>query len=176
MKVLFSIFLFSLILYANSIDAQIEAIRKAPVQERFKLMNAFKRQIINMQHQERIEAIKKLKFITKSRRSQKVIREVAPKRQKMPFHKERHNNKHVHNTEHTSAHHTKQNRFEHTQSTLEHHIETQAEEKIDAQIDEQIENQTEQSVDDQIENQTENQIEENVDNEIDNQHEDNDDD
>jgi len=57
--------LFFVSLSAN-IDTQIEAIRNAPVEERFMLMNAFKKEIVHMQEKERIDAITKLKSITQS--------------------------------------------------------------------------------------------------------------
>ena len=51
----------------SNMDARIKAIQNAPIEERFKLMNAFKKEIILMQEQERIEAITKLKSITQSK-------------------------------------------------------------------------------------------------------------
>ena len=48
----------------ESIDAQIEAIRKAPPQERFKLMNRLKRQLVQMNQKQRSEAIAKLRAKT----------------------------------------------------------------------------------------------------------------
>jgi len=42
------------------IDAQIDAIKNASVEERFKLMNAFKRNLLKMKEEERIKAITKL--------------------------------------------------------------------------------------------------------------------
>jgi len=50
------------LLYAD-IDAEIEAIQNASVEERFKLMNAFKHKLIKMRQKERIGAINKLKTI-----------------------------------------------------------------------------------------------------------------
>ena len=49
----------TLMLHAD-IDAQIDAIKNASVEERFKLMNAFKRNLIKMKEEERIKAITKL--------------------------------------------------------------------------------------------------------------------
>lgn len=45
---------------ASSIDEEIKAIKSAPVEKRFKLMNAFKKKLIQMKEQERIDALKKL--------------------------------------------------------------------------------------------------------------------
>ena len=50
----------------GDIDSQIEAIQHAPVEERFKLMNAFKKKIVQMKETERIEAISQLQSITQS--------------------------------------------------------------------------------------------------------------
>ncbi len=60
-------------LWANSVDAQIEAIQKAPVSERFKLMNALKKKLVKMKEKERLEALAKLRTSTKSRKAQKSI-------------------------------------------------------------------------------------------------------
>jgi len=62
-------------LFAN-MDARIKAIQNAPIEERFKLMNAFKKEIILMQEQERIEAITKLKSITQSKYSTHALKEL----------------------------------------------------------------------------------------------------
>ena len=51
-----TLFLLSRNLYAD-IDAKIEAIQNAPVEERFILMNEFKKEILYMHDQERIRAI-----------------------------------------------------------------------------------------------------------------------
>lgn len=67
--------LMSIPMYAN-IDARIDEIKKAPIEERFKLMNAFKKDVIKMQNQERINAITKLKEITNSPHSKKVLSEL----------------------------------------------------------------------------------------------------
>ena len=62
-------------LYA-SIDARIEAIQNASVEERFMLMNAFKKEVVHMQEEERIDAITKLKTITQSQHSGRAIKEL----------------------------------------------------------------------------------------------------
>jgi len=68
-------------LYAN-IDAQIDAIRNAPVSERFKLMNAFKKEVIHMHKKERIMAISKLSSMTSSKHGSRVLDELQGKDQK----------------------------------------------------------------------------------------------
>jgi hypothetical protein len=73
-KIIFFLFL-CISLFAN-IDSQIEAIQKAPVAERFKLMNAFKKKIIQMQEKERIQAMSKLQSITQSKHADKAFKEL----------------------------------------------------------------------------------------------------
>ncbi|MCF6244914.1 MAG: hypothetical protein L3J43_07735 [Sulfurovum sp.] len=63
----------------GDMDAQIEAIQRAPVAERFKLMNAFKKKIIKMHEKERIEAMTKLQSITQSKHAAKVFKEIQTK-------------------------------------------------------------------------------------------------
>ncbi len=91
MKILYASLTFFILLitpsklYAN-IDAQIEAIRHAPVAERFKLMNAFKQEIVQMKEKERIHAITQLKGITKSKYANRAINEIK-KHAHMPYKK-----------------------------------------------------------------------------------------
>jgi len=61
--------------YAD-IDAQIQAIQNASVEEKFKLMNAFKKSLIQMQEKERIEAVKKLSKNAKNTQAKKVFKEL----------------------------------------------------------------------------------------------------
>jgi biopolymer transport protein ExbB/TolQ len=65
----------SLPLYAN-IDDQIEAIQKAPLSKRFKLMNAFKQELIQMKEEEQLYAIKKLKNIHKNKYKKSALKEL----------------------------------------------------------------------------------------------------
>lgn len=51
-------------LLGADIDAEIAAIQKAPVQERFKLMNALKHKLAKMKEKQRIEAMEKLQSKT----------------------------------------------------------------------------------------------------------------
>jgi len=48
----------------GSIDDDIEAIQKAPIEDRFKLMNELKEKIAKMQEERRMESINKLKLAT----------------------------------------------------------------------------------------------------------------
>jgi len=68
-------------LYAQTIDEQIRAIQNAPVAERFKRMNAFKKKLVKMKEAERIEALKKLAHSSKRKDANKVLQ--ALKKQMM---------------------------------------------------------------------------------------------
>jgi len=74
MRLLFLIlFLVSAFSWSNSIDSEIEAIQKAPVAERFKLMNALKKKLVKMKEKERLEALSKLRASTKNKEAKKTI-------------------------------------------------------------------------------------------------------
>ena len=62
--------------WSKSIDTEIEAIQKAPVSERFKLMNALKKKLVKMKEKERIEALSKLRASTKSKKAKKAIDDI----------------------------------------------------------------------------------------------------
>jgi len=51
------------LLYA-SIDDEIEAIQQAPIEQRFKFMNALKKRIVQMKEEKRMTTIKKLQSAT----------------------------------------------------------------------------------------------------------------
>jgi hypothetical protein len=74
--IVFFILLQGSILLADSIDTQIEVIQKAPVSERFKLMNALKKRLVKMKEKERLEALSKLRSSTKSKSAKKAIGKV----------------------------------------------------------------------------------------------------
>lgn len=63
------------LLHAN-VDAQIEAIKNASVEERFKLMNAFKKNLIKMKEEERIKAMTKLTIQSKNRHAKQALDEL----------------------------------------------------------------------------------------------------
>jgi len=65
----------TLMLHAD-IDAQIYAIKNASVEERFKLMNAFKRDLIKMKEEERIKAITKLSEKSNKAHAKKALNEL----------------------------------------------------------------------------------------------------
>ena len=62
-RVLFIISISISILF-SSIDDEIEAINRVPVEDRFKLMNRLKEKIAKMQEKKRLESIEKLKHST----------------------------------------------------------------------------------------------------------------
>jgi len=80
-KAILFMILFLLPLWGD-IDAQIEAIQRAPVSERFKLMNDFKKKIIQMREKERMEAVRKLQSITQNKDSKKVFKSLKNKKKK----------------------------------------------------------------------------------------------
>lgn len=63
LKLIMIAFLLSTLLYA-SIDDEIEAIQKAPIEKRFKLMNALKKRIVQMKEEKRMTTIEKLQSVT----------------------------------------------------------------------------------------------------------------
>jgi len=126
-------------LYGNSIDAQIEAIQRAPVEKRFELMNAFKHKIIQMQEQERIDAIRKLKSITKSKNGDRAIKEIQAKQR--AIHQKQQRNRRGKSIQQTL------NRTQ-IQNELEAHIENQIDEQIEEGVENEIENQLEDEHDD----------------------------
>lgn len=65
----------TLVLHAD-IDAQIDAIKHASVAERFKLMNAFKRNLVKMKEEERIKAITKLSKKANTIQAKKALNEL----------------------------------------------------------------------------------------------------
>ena len=58
------------------IDAQIDAIKNASVEERFKLMNTFKRNLLKMKENERIKAITKLSEKSNKTQAKKALDEL----------------------------------------------------------------------------------------------------
>jgi len=79
MKSIQKIVLLILLLYIPlfaSIDEQIEAMQNASDEERFEMMNRFKKELIALQEEERIDAMKKLISVTESNNSQEVLEEL----------------------------------------------------------------------------------------------------
>jgi len=71
-----------------TVDAQINAIQNASPKERFKLMNAFKKNLLKMKEKERIEAVKKLSKNSQKKHAKKVLKELEEntKRSNMKTH------------------------------------------------------------------------------------------
>ena len=65
-------------LYA-SIDSDIEAIQNASEKEKFKLMNAFKKNLVQMKEEERIQAMTKLTKDSKNVHAKKALDELKEK-------------------------------------------------------------------------------------------------
>ncbi|MEA2049051.1 MAG: hypothetical protein U9O64_11480 [Campylobacterota bacterium] len=130
----------TLSLCAN-IDAQIEAIQKAPIGERFKLMNAFKKEVIQMQEEERISAIHKLKSITRSQHSNRALKELRNHSRPTYTKKIRR----IHKTQERTERHAKQ------ENDLEDHIQNETEEQIENETEDHIETEIEDEVEDHIE-------------------------
>ena len=63
-------------LSVSTVDEQIEAIEEASPSERFKMMDCFKQELIKLQEEERIDAMKKLISISESNNSQDVMNEL----------------------------------------------------------------------------------------------------
>ncbi len=97
-KVIRILFIFLFLVSCNTIllnanvDAQIEAIKNASVKERFKLMNEFKKGLIQMKEEERIKAMTKLTIQSKNKHAKKALDELIEhtKRKNIENHIEHH--------------------------------------------------------------------------------------
>jgi hypothetical protein len=158
--------LLSIIPLCANIDARIEAIQNAPVEERYILMNAFKKEVVHMQETERIDAITKLRSITQSRHSDRAIKELQ--RHTKPRHS-RSREILSKTKERTEKQFTQENEAEdHIEDETEDHIEDETEDHIEDETEDHIENETE----DHIENETEDHIEDETEDHIENETED----
>lgn len=126
-----------------NIDAQIEAIQRASVSERFKLMNAFKRDIVQMKETERIEALTKLRSINNSKHADSAFREI---------------------TRHKPRRYSK-----HREEILERDKEGDVEDNVANQTENSVENETSNETEDTVENETNNETEDSVENETSNE-------
>jgi len=125
-------------LYGN-IDARIDAIQKASVEERFKLMNAFKKEVVHMKEEERIDAITKLKSITRSRHSSRALKELKDSSRPVQGNK-------------TRALSTSRNKTEvhlDQEDETEDHIEDETEDHIEDETEDHIEDETEDHIEDE---------------------------
>ena len=168
-------------LYAN-IDARIEAIQNAPVEERFMLMNAFKKEVVHMQEEERIDAITKLRSITQSRHSDRAIRELQQHAKPRDMHHrnitskiKRRTETHIHR-EHETEDNIESEVEDHIEDETEDHIENETEDHMESDVEDHIENETEEhiesEVEDHIEDETEDHIESEVEDHIEDEHDD----
>jgi len=161
-SLLFILF-FNLPLNANNIDKQIEAIQKASVEERFKLMNAFKKEIVQMQEKERIQAISKLRSITQSKHANKAFKKLNTHtriRQAKEYTKA---------SEETGSN---MDQEDNTENSTDDAVENGTEEQVEHQTEDSVENQTEEHVENEHEDHIENETEEHIENETEEHNED----
>ena len=158
-------------------DARIDAIQKAPIEERFILMNQFKQEISHMNEAARIDAITKLKSITKSEHSQRAIKELKHRVRQTyvkQLCKSKRNQERCERNE-IRQHHKYENEME---VDIENETENQAEDNIENETEESIENETEESIENETEESIENETEESIENEtedhIEDEHDDDD--
>jgi len=102
------------------IDTQIDAIRNAPLSKRFKLMNAFKQEIIEMKEKERIHAITQLKSITKSKYGDRALHEMKT---------------------HINIHHTQKKNTHNSSNDIENEVTNEIEHKVEDHVEDSIEDQ-----------------------------------
>ncbi len=168
--------LFIVPLYAD-MDARIEAIQKASIEERFMLMNQFKQEISHMNEDARIDAITKLKSITQSEHSEKAIKELKHRVRQTYVRQICKTNKNKERCERNEIlrHHKYEDEIE---VDIENETENQAEEGVEDEIEESIENETEESIENETEESIENETEEHIENEtedhIEDEHDDDD--
>jgi len=72
-----------------SVDAEIKAIKNAPVQERVRLMNQFKQKLSLLNQEERSKAISKLQVKTKTQTQTRTQTQLQERTQKMQMNNER---------------------------------------------------------------------------------------
>ena len=80
MRYLFLISIMVHFLYAD-IDTLIESMQNVSDEKRFELMNRFKKEVIKLQEEERMEAMLKLISITESNNSKAVMEEIKANEQ-----------------------------------------------------------------------------------------------
>jgi len=143
------------------IDAQIEAIQRASVSERFKLMNAFKREVVQMNETQRIEALTKLGSIHHSKHVDSALREITR-------HKTRTYAKHReemlertkdNNVEENSANQTENNVENETSNETENNVENETSNETENNVENETSNETENNIENETSNETENNVE-----------------
>ena len=158
-------------------DARIDAIQKAPIEERFMLMNQFKQEISNMNETARIDAITKLKSITRSEHSEKAIKELKHRVRQTYIRQICKTKRNQERCEKDEI--LRQYKYEdEIEVDIENETENQAEEGIENENEESIENETEESIENEteesIENETEDHIENETEDHIEDEHDDDD--
>lgn len=128
-------------LYAN-IDTRIEAIQNASIEERFKLMNAFKKEMVQMKEKERMDAITKLKSITRSQHSNRAFKELQKHARPTSTQRREMISKTKERTEVHSEHETE----------VEDRMESETEDHAEDATEEQIENEMEDHIEDEHDN------------------------
>ena len=78
----FSILFLTIPLFAD-IDDRIEAIEHASEEQRFAMMNQFKQELIKLQEEERLNAMRKLILITESNNSEEVLADLKTESSKL---------------------------------------------------------------------------------------------
>ena len=177
MFILSLLLLFFIVPLDANMDARIDAIQKAPIEERFRLMNQFKQEISQMNEEARINAITKLKSITHSEHTQKAIKELKQ-------HAKSTNVKQICKTHKYKERCEKNELFRHhkdkyeLESGIENETENHAEEGIENEVQESIENETEEHIENEteesIENETEDHIEDETEDHMEDEHDDDD--
>ncbi len=113
------------------IDDKIKAIQNAPVHERFKLMNAFKREMATMQESERINAMGEIQSITKSKYVDRALREIRS-----------HKRDHTRNSRASTR--ARDEAIIHTEEKIENEVEDNVEEETEDQIENEVEDNVEE--------------------------------
>ncbi len=78
-KITLILFVYTITILHANIDEEIQAIRHAPITERYKLMNDFKKNLIKMNEKERMEALKKLTKNKNQKNVKKALQELQRK-------------------------------------------------------------------------------------------------
>jgi len=86
-KYIVILFVFIITNVHANIDDDIKAIQNAPTKERFKLMNAFKKNLIKMNEDERIHALTKLGKTSNSKHTKKALEELKKEYKRKQFRK-----------------------------------------------------------------------------------------
>jgi len=147
-----------------TVDARIDAIQNASVEERFMLMNAFKKEIIHMQEEERIDAITKLKSITRSQHSYRAIRELQKHANPTCTYKGKVFSTTKECTDDVRSGH-KSEAEDYIEDESEEHIEDESEDHIEDETEEHLENETEDHIEDETEDHIEDETEDHIEDE-----------